>query len=192
MKIRDSGMLEEDTWAGFFDPQTTFRQLGLTAAICNVVEFGCGYGTFTIPAARIVSGIVYTLEIEPQMIHHAKAHVDAAGLTNVQFIERDFITDGSGLADDIADYVMLFNILHPERPIELLQEARRNLRDGGVLGIIHWKYDAQTPRGPDMEFRPRPEQVCQWVEEAGFETSGERIVDLPPYHYGLAVRKPTA
>ena len=190
MKIRDSGMPEEDTWAGFFDPQTTFQQLGFTAAICNVVEFGCGYGTFTIPAAEIASGIVYALDIEKQMIDDTKARVDAAGLANVQFIERDFITDGSGLADGIADYVMLFNILHPEQPIELLQEARRNLRDGGVLGIIHWKYDAATPRGPDMEFRPRPEQIRQWVEEAGFEQTSDGIVDLPPYHYGMAVRKP--
>ena len=110
MKIRDSGMPDEDTWAGFFDPQRTFQQLALTATICNVVEFGCGYGTFTIPAAQIVTGVVYTLEIEPQMIDHTKAHVDAMGLTNVQFIERDFVTDGSGLADGIADYVMLFNI----------------------------------------------------------------------------------
>ena len=192
MKIRDCGMPDEDTWAGFFDPQTTFQRLGLTATTCNVVEFGCGYGTFTIPAAQIVAGTVYTLEIEPQMIHHAKAHVDAMGLTNVQFIERDFITHGSGLADRIADYVMLFNILHPERPVELLQEAHRILREGGVLGIIHWKYDAATPRGPDMEFRPRPEQICQWVEEAGFEPSRDGIVDLKPYHYGIAVRKPTA
>ncbi len=192
MKIRDSGMPDEDTWAGFFDPQTSFQQLGLTAASRDVVEFGCGYGTFTIPAAQIVSGIVYALDIEPQMIDHTKAHIDAIGLTNVQFIERDFVTDGSGLPDGIADYVMLFNILHPERPVELLQEARRNLRVGGVLGIIHWKYDAATPRGPDMEFRPRPEQICQWVEEAGFEPSSDGIVDLEPYHYGLAVRKPTA
>ena len=192
MKIRDSGMPDEETWAGFFDPQTTFQQLALTAAICNVVEFGCGYGTFTIPAAQIVSGIIYALDIEPQMIDHTKARVDAACLRNVQFIERDFITDGSGLADGIADYVMLFNILHPERPVELLQEARRNLREGGVLGIMHWNYNGATPRGPAMEFRSRPEQIRQWVEEAGFEPSGDGIVDLEPYHYGLAAVKPTA
>ena len=192
MKIRDSGMPDEDTWAGFFDPQTTFQRLGLTAAIRNVVEFGCGYGTFTLPAAQIVSGAVHTLDIEPWMIEYTKARIDAAGLTNVHLIERDFIAEGTGLADGIADYVMLFNILHPERPVELLQEARRNLREGGVLGISHWNYDAATPRGPAMELRPRPEQIRQWVDEAGFEPSSDGIVDLEPYHYGLAVRKPTA
>ena len=114
MKIRDSGMPDEDTWAGFFDPPTAFHRLGLTASICNVVEFGCGYGTFTVPVAQLVLGTVYALDIEPRMIDHAKARVDAAGLTNVEFIERDFLTDGSGLADGTTDYVMLFNIgLHP-------------------------------------------------------------------------------
>jgi ribosomal protein L11 methylase PrmA len=34
----------------------------------NVVEFGCGYGTFTIAAARRASGIVDALDIDPSMV----------------------------------------------------------------------------------------------------------------------------
>lgn len=188
MKIRDSGMPVEEVWASFFNPKRTLHTLELTSACHNVVEFGCGYGTFTVPAARMVSGTVYALDLEPEMISCTQACVDEAGLTNVQFIERDFIADGTGLADGIADYVMLFNILHPERPVELLREARRNLREGGVLGIIHWNYDATTPRGPDMQFRPRPEQISQWAEQAGFEPLGDGLVNLEPYHYGMALR----
>ena len=188
MKIRDSGMPAEEVWASFFNPQMTLHTLELTSTCHDVVEFGCGYGTFTVPAARMVSGTVYALDLEPEMISCTGACVDEAGLTNVQFIERDFIADGTGLADGIDDYVMLFNILHPERPVELLDEARRNLREGGVLGIIHWNYDATTPRGPDMQVRPRPEQISQWAEQAGFEPLGDGIVDLEPYHYGMALR----
>ncbi len=188
MKIRDSGMPAEEVWASFFNPQTTLHTLELTSACHDVVEFGCGYGTFTVPAARMVCGTVYALDLEPAMISRTQACVDEAGLTNVQLIERDFIADGTGLADGIADYVMLFNILHPERPVDLLDEARRNLREGGVLGVIHWNYDATTPRGPDMQFRPRPEQISQWAEQAGFEPLINGIVDLPPYHYGMALR----
>ena len=59
MKTRESGMPDEERWSSFFSPEETLIKLGLTDRCCDVVDFGCGYGTFTIPAARIVQGIVY-------------------------------------------------------------------------------------------------------------------------------------
>ena len=53
MKARESGMPEESVWAGFFAPEAVLRKLGLTSSCGDVVDFGCGYGTFTIPAARL-------------------------------------------------------------------------------------------------------------------------------------------
>ena len=67
MKTRESGMPEESMWQGLFDPETVLKMLGLTSACQKVVDFGCGYGTFTIPAARIVSGIA-TADIEAEMV----------------------------------------------------------------------------------------------------------------------------
>ena len=55
MKTRESGMPEEEVWRQFFDAEAVLRALKLTEKCRDVVEFGCGYGTFTIPAARIVS-----------------------------------------------------------------------------------------------------------------------------------------
>ena len=36
--------------------------LGLRPDAGDVVDFGCGYGTFAIPAARIVTGTVFALD----------------------------------------------------------------------------------------------------------------------------------
>jgi hypothetical protein len=33
--------------------------------------------------------------------------------------------------------------------------------------VIHWRYDAATPRGPSMEIRPRPEQIGKWADQTG-------------------------
>jgi ubiquinone/menaquinone biosynthesis C-methylase UbiE len=113
----------------------------------------------------------------------AKKH----GLTNVEVIQRDFMAAGSGLKDKSVDYVMLFNILHLEKPIALLSEARRILRKNGKLGIIHWNYDPKTPRGPSMDIRPKPEDCIKWAESVGFR---EPIrYDLKPYHYGIVLIK---
>ena len=52
---------------------------------------------------------------------------------------------------------MLFSIPHPENSIVLLLEAKRILKEGSKLGIIHWNYDPATPRGPSRDIRPKLE-----------------------------------
>jgi hypothetical protein len=56
MKTRESGMPEESLWQSFFHPADTLRELGMRPDMGAVVEFGCGTGTFTIPAAELVAG----------------------------------------------------------------------------------------------------------------------------------------
>ena len=190
MKARESGMPEENVWAGFFAPEAVLRTLGLTSSCGDMVDFGCGYGTFTIPAARIVSGTVHAMDIEPDMVQATQAKVDAEGLRNVKTYLRDFVTDGTGLPAANFDYVMLFNILHAECPEVLLREAFRVLNPGGLLAITHWNHDPTTPRGPRMKIRPHPEQCCDWAERAGFRLLQPGIIDLPPYHYGMVLERP--
>jgi SAM-dependent methyltransferase len=189
MKTRESGMPEEETWRQFFDAEAVLRALKLTATCREVVEFGCGYGTFTIPAARIVCGTVHTLDIEPKMAALTRSKAEAEGLQNVRVHLRDFVTDGTGIPAASADYVMLFNILHAEQPERLLRESHRVLAPGGLLGIMHWNYDPATPRGPSMEIRPRPEQCCDWAVQVGFRLLQPGIIDLRPYHYGMALER---
>lgn len=191
MKTRESGMPPDEMWGGFFDPQTILAKLALTERCGDVLEFGCGYGTFTITAARMVRGTVYALDIDPDMITATQAKVEAAALTNVNLHERDFVADGSGLADGSVDFVMLFNILHADERLAMLEEAWRVTAPGGKLAVIHWNYDPRTPRGPSMNIRPRPEDCLSWVEQVGYRLLPPGMVDLPPYHYGFVFERPT-
>jgi len=100
----------------------------------------------------------------------------------------NFVIDGTGLPDSCADYVMLFNLLDAEHPEKLLQECYRILVSSGPLAIMHWNYDPETPRGPSMDIRPRPENCIEWAETAGFIVIAAHI-DLPLYHYGIIVQK---
>ena len=61
-------MPEEKEWSKYFNPNESLRLLGLNEYILDVTDFGCGYGTFTIPAAKIISGKLYAFDIEPEMI----------------------------------------------------------------------------------------------------------------------------
>ena len=187
MKVRDSGMPNEEMWSKFFNPKRILKTLGIDNSIGDIVDFGCGYGTFTIPVAQIVKGKVYSIDIEQEMIKETKRKAEQKKLENVEVILRDFVSKGSGLEKESVDYVMLFNILHTDKPERLLKEAYRILRDGGKLGIIHWNYDSTTPRGPPMEIRPKPEQCIKWARNSGFNHPIE--YDLKPYHYGIVLTK---
>lgn len=189
MKIRDSGMPEETYWESFFDPPMILSKLELTPTCKAVVEFGCGYGTFTLPAARIVSGIVYALDIDPLMIGATQNKAERQGIPNISAQLCDFITRGAGLPEESMDYAMLFNILHAENPRQLLSEAYKILKPGAQLGIIHWIHDPSTPRGPSLDIRPKPEDCLVWAKQTGFHAVTETPLDLPPYHFGLILKK---
>lgn len=187
MKIRDSGMPDKKMWENFFDPVKALATLGISRQTGDAAEFGCGYGTFTIPAAKAIKGKIYAIDIEPDMIRVTDEEAKKHGLSNVQTVMRDFMVEGSGLSDESVDYVMLFNILHLEKPMILINEAKRILKKSGKLGIIHWNYDPATPRGPSMDIRPKPEDCMRWSESAGFSDPVQ--YDLKPYHYGIVFTK---
>ena len=188
MKIRDSGMPEQAQWETYFDPTSALRRLRFPNR-GDVVDFGCGYGTFVLAAARLTPGIVHAFDIETTMIAVTASRARAAGLANVRAVCCDFMSAGTHLAADSVDYAMVFNVLHTEEPWRLLSEAFRVLRPGGVLAMMHWVHDATTPRGPALDIRPTPEQCCQWAGEAGFAIEGG-AEPLPPHHFGLVARKP--
>jgi len=189
MKARESGMPDEKMWDQFFDPNTILDGLGIRDLSGNIVDLGCGYGTFSILAARKNKGIIYALDIEQDMIQAVQKKANAAGLKNILAIHRDFMMAGSGLSDNSCEYVMLFNILHAEDPLKILAEAKRILTSGGRAGVIHWNYDPTTPRGPSLDIRPRPEQCREWIEAAGFELT-QPYLNFPPFHYGMVGLKP--
>jgi len=188
MKVRESGMPSGAQWEGYFDPPAVLGCLGLTAVHGDIVEFGCGYGTFTLPAAASASGAVHALDIDPAMLETVARRAAERGLNNIELVERDFMRDGTGLADGSAAIALLFNILHAENPVALLREARRTVRVGGSVAVIHWNYDPSTPRGPPLAIRPLPEHVAAWAAAAGLEPGPK--IDLPPYHYGFVLRRP--
>lgn len=181
-------MREPELWESFFDPELTLTQLQLTPECENVVDFGCGYGAFALAAASMVRGTVFALDVDSDAIAIAKRRAAAARIRNVSFVVRDVFARGTGLPDGSMDYAMLFDILHCKDPRRLLREAHRNLKSGGTLGLMHWGLDPDTPRGPPVHVRPRPEQCKLWAEEAGFVQIGDSV-EVPPFHYGLALRR---
>ena len=172
MNFRESGMPDQEMWDQFFNSDVILDELGLRDLTGNIVDLGCGYGTFTIPAARKNKSMIYALDIEEDMIMAVQRKASEAGLRNVLAIQRDFLAEGTELPDRSCECVMFFNILHADEPLKILSEAKRILTAEGKVGVIHGNYDSTTPRGPSMAIRPRPEQCQQWIKTVGFELAG--------------------
>lgn len=191
MRGRESGMPAEDCWASFFDPDAAIDLLWNSSGLQgNAVEFGCGYGTFTVPAARRTAGLVTALDIEPEMVEFVRQKARSFALPNIRAEVRNFVASGTGVEDSSQAHAMIFNLLHLEQPVALLREAYRTLQDGGVLSVIHWRSDIPTPRGPSLAIRPTPEQCRAWMAEAGFHAI--ESVDLQsccPFHFGLLAKR---
>ena len=174
-------MPAQTQWEALFDVELILNRFGLTG---EVAELGCGYGTFTLPLARRTSGTVHAIDIDPAMIDTVRRRAAAERLTNIDARLRDVATEGFGLKDH-CDACLLFNILHGESPIELIREARRVLRPGGALAVIHWRSDLATPRGPSADIRPTAPMIGAWAAEAGGLELADGPFLLQPWHYGL-------
>jgi ubiquinone/menaquinone biosynthesis C-methylase UbiE len=191
MKARESGMPEEVYWNSFFDTEMAINiLLGPEILEGDWVEFGCGYGTFTLAIAKHIRGVVTALDIEPDLTSALHQKMTEQGLSNIVAVLRDFVANGTGLESLSQSGVLIYNLLHLEQPEVLLNEAYRVLKPGGYLSVMHWRSDIPTPRGPSLDIRPRPDQCQAWMEEAGFQQI--QTVDLTsccPYHFGLVAKR---
>lgn len=190
MKYRESGMPSEQMWDTFFNPQRILNLMDIDKSVNTLLDIGCGYGTFLIPAANLVSGTVVGIDIESEMIDACKIKIREQDIANIDLICGDISTENTVIKldkyKDAIDYVTLFNILHCEQPLYLLKNAYDIVNSNGKIGVIHWKYE-NTPRGPSMGIRPTSEMIIDWAAKAGLFL--EKYVELPPYHFGLVFIK---
>ena len=101
-----------------------------------VLDFGCGSGTYTIPAARLVgkNGRVYALDISRRALDRVEK-AEQEGLGNIVRI------DASGeecipLEDGTVDLMLLIDVLGEiDDRGALFDEAYRILKPGGAVSV---------------------------------------------------------
>ncbi|MEX2111861.1 MAG: class I SAM-dependent methyltransferase [Pirellulales bacterium] len=178
-------MPDEDYWESLFDVSLILDALGVTRALVDVAELGCGFGTFSIPVAQRIAGRVSTFDIDANMVARTEQRASFARLPNLVCRQRDVMEQGFGLPAGSVDAVLLFNILHCESPEVLLAHASDVVRCGGQILVIHWRSDLATPRGPDLAIRPKPQQIFAWAHDTGKLQPTGGAIDLLPWHYGI-------
>lgn len=116
----------------FKKPERTLREMKIQKGQ-TVLDYGCGIGSFTIPASKIVgdNGIVYALDIHPLTIKTIEKKIKRKEISNIKTIisGRD-----TGLPDESVDIVLLYDVLQMIRDKKkLLEELHRVLKSDGSL-----------------------------------------------------------
>jgi len=170
---------ERDAWQ---KPEAILDRLKIRRGM-RVADVGAGSGYLTVRLSRRVgpSGVVYAVDVQPEMIAIVREKVKRLGLDNVRpVLSRD--TDTT-LPPASVDVVILLNTYHEVLdPEGLLKHLRGILAPGGRLGIIDWK-KAPTPFGPPQWHRIPARDVVRTARKAGFRL--RETAEILEYQYFL-------
>lgn len=119
----------------FRDPGKQLEKVGIKKGQ-TLLDFGCGSGSYVIPAARMVgeNGRVDALDIHPLAISAVEKKANKEGLTNIATILSDRDT---GLPDESIDVVLLYDVIRSIKDKRaLLKELHRVMKANGLLSIL--------------------------------------------------------
>ena len=186
-------MPNPDWWQALWpDPSKIIVEMGVEPGVV-AIDLCCGDGLFTVPLARVAKR-VYAIDIDPVMLNRARSRVAEARGDNCKFAVADAMAVDAIVPEPV-DYVFLANTFHgvPDQP-GLARAVAAVLKPKGLLGIINWRRRPREEtvvlgqsRGPKTEMRIEANDVAAIVQPAGLLLN--RIVELPPYHYGVVFQK---
>jgi ubiquinone/menaquinone biosynthesis C-methylase UbiE len=124
----------------FSPPNKILEKIGIPVG-SNVLDFGAGTGSYSVPAAQLVgpTGKVYAADIHILAIREIRKKADMKGIKNIHTIQTDCETK---LPDASIDVVLLFYVLHDfKNPDSIIIELVRILKPKGILAVIDHKFD---------------------------------------------------
>jgi predicted methyltransferase len=176
-------MLDDPARDAYQKPHDVVMALGLTEGE-RVADIGSGSGYFTLRFASHVgkTGVVYAVDVSPDMIVHLNRRIRDTGVDNVRTILAP--PDDPLLPDHSVHLFFICETWHHiENRSKYLALMRRMLDPGGQVVVVDFQAKP-TPVGPPPEMRVRRDDV---VNE--FRAAGYRLVREPtflPYQYFLA------
>ncbi|WP_077622609.1 class I SAM-dependent methyltransferase [Sediminibacillus massiliensis] len=101
----------------------------------TILDLGAGTGYMTIPAAKLVDGLVYALDKEPEMLQIIASKARQEGMENIKTMEGDM--EEIPLSDNTIDVVIASLVLHEAKDVsQVLQQTKRVLKSDGKFICI--------------------------------------------------------
>jgi ubiquinone/menaquinone biosynthesis C-methylase UbiE len=181
----DLGLLESPDRAAWQKPEQIMDVLHVADG-SKVADIGAGAGWFTIHLARRVgpNGVVYSQDVQREMLEAIKRRVQREGLQNVQ------TTRGEGSNPNLPvaglDAIVVVDAYQEvEDRVTFLQNLARALKPNGLIGVVNWKPGRGGP-GPPENARVDKVSVTADVRAARLRIVDEETL---PYQYMLVLAK---
>jgi len=122
----------------------------------SVLDFGCGSGTYSIPAAKLVGkkGKIYALDASKAALENLSRKAEYEGLDNIVTLNSSRNME-IPIDNDTIDHVLLIDVLQEISDKEaLMAEIHRLLKPDGLVVVYPMHIDAQefVKLASDMKF----------------------------------------
>lgn len=127
-----------------------------------VLDFGCRYGTYSIPAAKLVGkgGKIFAVDKNIEYLDRLLNFAKDKGLTNIEVILSSKETS-IPFDNQYVDAILLYDVLHLIKNREkLLIELYRILKFGGIFSVY--------PKHHETEMKMDLAEIKKEIEEVGF------------------------
>lgn len=137
----------------------------------SILDFGCGAGHYTIPAAKLVGkeGKVYALDKDREVLNQLTQTAESEDLKNIVRIGNQSEGLKINLEDESIDAMLLYDVLHymeSDERRKVYKFAYRILKTGAILSVYpkHNKSDEPSWNLSDMELK----DIIKEIESAKF------------------------
>ena len=162
------------------------RELGLKPGMV-VADVGAGTGYYARRMAPLVgsSGIVYGVDVQPEMLRLLVDGAKAAGLDNIKPVLAS--TTDLKLPDASIDLAIMVDVYHElTYPFEVMQSLLRALKPGGKVVFV--EYRLEDPRVPIKPLHKMSEAQVR-KEAAAHALTYERTATTLPWQHVVIFRK---
>ncbi|MEO6597458.1 MAG: methyltransferase domain-containing protein [Planctomycetota bacterium] len=150
----------------------------------TVCDLGCGNGYHTLPLAEAVgeAGLVYAVELQPEMLVLLRQRSERRHLGNLRFVEAT--VDDPELPPNSCDLVLLVDVYHElSHPVRVMAHVARALKPGGRVVLVEFRAEhADVPIKP--EHKMSKAQVVREMATHGFALVAE--FDGLPWQHAMA------
>jgi len=140
-----------------------------------VCDLGCGNGYHALPLAQALGpeGVLYAVDLQPEMLRMLAVRAQEAGLDNVRQIEAAL--DDPRLPRASCDLVLMVDVYHElSHPVRVMQHVRAALRPDGRVVLVEFRAeDPEVPIKPEHTMtraqvvREMAAHGFAWVDELG-------------------------
>ena len=133
-----------------------------------VCDMGCGNGFHTLPISAAVgdAGVVYAVDIQPEMLAMVEKQMAQKGIKNIKTIHSEQYDPK--LPENSCDLILMVDVYHEfSHPVQMLAGMKKALKPEGQIVLVEFR--TEDPEVPiRLEHKMSKDQILKEMKANGF------------------------